>query len=243
MKTVRTMRRHRCYCGSDLQRTSSGGDSNSWPPVGEVGDGGSRPSAAAMAAAPDADDDETISYREWVRMCRVIMSRRHAAYGHCGHLYGFSPVCVRWCVLKWSDRENTCPHTRHVYGLTPVCSRMCRVSMSLRANDRLHTSHGYALAAPPDESPLPPFSVDEDAAVPVPADDDDADAEVLCRDAMCLASRSCRLNIWPHTGHTYATSEPTGISSTTGDTSRLYRTATEALVVRDATSPLTTGTV
>jgi len=95
------------------------------------------------------------------------------------------------------------------------------------------------LAVPPDESP--PFSDDEDAAVPVP-DDDDEDTEVLCRDAICLASRSCRLNICPHTGHTYATSEPTGISSTTGDTSRLYRTATDALVVRDATSPLTTGT-
>jgi len=54
------------------------------------------------------------SYRVCVRMCLVIMSRLHAAYGHCGHLYGFSPVWVRWWVLRWSDLENTWPHTRHV---------------------------------------------------------------------------------------------------------------------------------
>lgn len=48
-----------------------------------------------------------ISYREWVFMCRVIMSRRQAAYGHCGHLYGLSPVCVRWWVERWSLREKT----------------------------------------------------------------------------------------------------------------------------------------
>lgn len=65
---------------------------------------------------------------------------------------------------------------------------------------------------------------------------------LLCRDAMCFASRSCKLNIWPQMGQTNATSEPGGISSTTGCTSRLYLEATDSLVVGDATSPLTTGT-
>jgi hypothetical protein len=91
--------------------------------------------------------------------------------------------------------------------------------MSLRAKDLLQTSHRYALAVG-----SPEFW------------------RLLCLDAMCLASRSCRLNIWPQTGHTYATSEPGGISSTTGDTSRLYREATDSFVVGEATSPLTTGT-
>lgn len=62
---------------------------------------------AAAAAADAAAAARWASYRAWVRMWRVIMSRRQAAYGHCGHLYGFSPVCVRWCVDKWSERENT----------------------------------------------------------------------------------------------------------------------------------------
>lgn len=91
--------------------------------------------------------------------------------------------------------------------------------MSLRAKDLLHTSHKYAFAA---FSPGP--------------------WRFLCLEAICLANRSCKLNICPHTGHTYATSEPGGISSTTGDTSKLYREATDSLVVGEATSPLTTGT-
>ena len=37
----------------------------------------------------------------------VIMSLLHAEYGQDGHLYGFSPVWVRWCVERWSLRENT----------------------------------------------------------------------------------------------------------------------------------------
>lgn len=47
------------------------------------------------------DEDELL--RVCVRKWRVIMSLRQAEYGHCGHLYGFSPVWVLWWVLKWSD--------------------------------------------------------------------------------------------------------------------------------------------
>ena len=36
------------------------------------------------------------------------MSLLQAEYGQDGHLYGFSPVCVRWWVDRWSLRENTC---------------------------------------------------------------------------------------------------------------------------------------
>jgi uncharacterized Zn-finger protein len=31
---------------------------------------------------------------------KCSMSLRQATYGHCGHLYGFSPVCVRLCVFN-----------------------------------------------------------------------------------------------------------------------------------------------
>lgn len=52
----------------------------------------------------DRDDDEEL-FRVCVLRCRVIMSLLHAEYGHWGHLYGFSPVWVRWWVLKWSDLQ------------------------------------------------------------------------------------------------------------------------------------------
>jgi len=130
------------------------------------------------------------SYLAWVLMCRVIISRRQAAYGHWGHLYGFSPVWVLWCVDRWSDRENTCPQTRQVYGLTPVWSLICLVSMSLRAKDLLHTSQAYDLDGVESEESFPSLS----------------DFLVRCRDAMCFANLSWRANICPQIGQMYATS-------------------------------------
>jgi len=50
-------------------------------------------------------EDEEELFLMCVLKCRVIISRLQAEYGHCGHLYGFSPVCVLWWVLKWSDLD------------------------------------------------------------------------------------------------------------------------------------------
>ena len=109
-------------------------------------------------------------------------------------------MCVLWWVLRWSERENTCPQILHVYGLTPVCRRMCLVSMSDLANERLHTSHMYALE-PLDTPPPPPDPPLAAAAAPTPLPPSvDRD---LCLEAMCLASRSLSVKVWPQMGQPY----------------------------------------
>ena len=43
----------------------------------------------------------------------------------CSHLYGFSPVWVRWWIFKWPLSANNLPHTSQEKGFSPVCVRMC----------------------------------------------------------------------------------------------------------------------
>ena len=54
------------------------------------------------------EEDEEMTIKSFLLTNLVIMSLLQAEYGQDGHLYGFSPVCVRWWVDKWSLRENTC---------------------------------------------------------------------------------------------------------------------------------------
>ena len=91
---------------------------------------------------------------EWTFKCRVIMSRRQAAYEHSGQVYGFSPVCVRKCVERWSLREKWVLHIVHRYGRMPECKRKCRFNISLlhKRRESVRHSNGLETTSLPRES-------------------------------------------------------------------------------------------